>query len=627
MPDFGASIPPKVYQRFGYVDYSRRELAIEIARGLDAVGMQFHEATSTYNILDPSMATTSRPDNVNGNCASFFFTFPTAETFERRPAGAAAVQYRPCLVMAMGGGMDSSSYIGPTRAAGHIHLSIAIFPADQPPSIQNIITFNTLRNSPTAWRGLYQDYNDGSDMNLNRYISVPNHGSWKPYADSAMVNWVKPLQVKSLTIHLGPGGLIIAGGRADSPSDKTNISALFNYICVFGGKRIPNRARLPVNDPELSRVCPVLEWYAYTGGEATWGTVTGPTSTMRFVNLFAQYDTRDSLADGQGVYTYAYALDLADNRFGAISTFPSIISPRTIAGVARNVLSPVVLRPLTGYEGSDANYGYFYPRTSDGVYDLTSWEDMYYTDTFRTTDPSMPVGENTDPDTGDKWWGHYLTDASCMCAYKLGASYTAMSTLPVRSYGADVVHTYDFTNITVVSGQQIPAGAGIATPVTVTYTQAQGSLGTFTKPAGQNYFTSDIPYSNTAHAPCIEFEIDLPPGIDTRWVPVFNSSGFLRGGTMDNATYNYVNLEYYPNWLNNPGWGGIVTHLFASGANTGHASYNYAVLPPRMLSGAHANNSPATYKLRFRFRHYYYQYQPLVGFRLGDISISFRRWQ
>lgn len=632
MPDFGASIPAKVYQRFGYVNYTRRELAQELARALDAVGMVFHEATSSWNILDPATNVSAYTDQTNGQAGFFFFTFPTAETFERQAAGSAEiVQYKPCIVMVLGGGTDGVSYTQAVYPGVHIEFHLAMFRAtDGAPSMANAIGFNTLRNAPTAMRGFHAaTYSDAQAGDLNRYQSWPRLTYWKPYPGSAWTTVNQLLQVKSVTVHLGPGGLIIAGGAADNPADKANIASLFNYICVFGGKRVPNRARLPANDKELTRFCPVHEWFAGVYDSTYFTSADGPRSRIRFVDLFAQYGDRDSLADYQALYTEVHALDLFDQRYGTLGSFPTVISPRIIGGVARNILSPLVLVPRTGYETLTTTQGFFYPRTEDGVYDLQTWEDMYYTDTFRTSDPSLPLGENVDPDTGTKWWGHYLPVVANMCAYKLGASYDAMSTLPVRAYGTDVVHAYDFTNVTVVSGVANPVGNGLASAVTVTMVQISGSQGAFSKVAGQNYFESTFT-SSYPHSVGMEFEIDLPAGIDSRWLPVVNVSAYLRGGRADTPAQCFAQFDVRPNYANNPGWSGWQTIAYAAGSNTGHAMYTYAPRDPAALRAQSSNSDASVFKIRFRISHYITSNTSVTypqTFRVGDISLSFRRWQ
>lgn len=632
MATYGASIPAKVYRQLGYGVYTRHGLAHVLARALDYVGMRFLDALAPYNILDPANAESNDASHtVSGRAAIFVFDFPTSETFSLRFTGEVADRvYRPCFIMSLGGSQDTNTAINGNGVLISFHVGFR--PDAGTFGLSDIVTFNSLRNLPASFNGLADGgYANGNVEDLGRYFSCPSLGNWRPYSGGSYTLTTATLQVRHITVYLGPGGLMLCGGTNDQTQDKTGLFDLWNLWCYFGGERIPNRQRLPINDPELTRICPVIAAFGRTGatpasGDATWReTATySPVGISRPVLLAVQYGTRNSLADAQAVYAGLYALDLLDLRFGAVSTFPSNLSPRIVSTVPRNLLSPLVIAPFGGFESTGPGAtGKYYPHTDDGIYPLQTWEDMYYSPDFRTSDASLAIGEVTDPDTSVKWWGHWWNDWTCAVAFKLGASYDTTGTLPTKSYGTATVHTWDFSGVTVSDGVDIPAGAGIPSITNIDYFFTSGSVGAWAQVASQDYFESSIATA-TASQPSMDFVINWPAGVDQRYQIEVGFSAFLRGGQENNAAHSFeIQVESVSH---NTSTFVTVFTMQSAGANAGNASYNYTDRGAFRIPVGALNREG---KIRFRVRHIRTSTagtNPETA-RFGGLSLSFKRWQ
>lgn len=628
MATYGASIPAKVFRQFGFVNYTRHGLAHVIARALDYVGMKFCDAIAPYNILDPANAESSDVSHtVNTRAAIFVFDFPTTETFSLRFSGEAADRlYRPCFVMSLTGAQDSA--MGASVGGQLISFQVAFRPDRVNFSQSDLVTFNSLRASPAAFNGLADgSYNAGTICDVGRYFTMPSRTNWRPYSGGSYVTATNLLQVRHLCVYLGPGGLMLCGGSNDQTQDKSGLFDLWNTWVFFGGERIPNRQKLPINDPELTRICPAMQIFGNTSINATWrwsASYDPSTGGARVYGLAAQYADRNSLADGQVVAIDLNCLDLADLRFGQSASFPTLLSPQIVSNVPRNLLSPLVLNVYQGYETAGPGaLGKYFPMTSDGVYSLNSWENCYYSPSFRTSDASLTMGEITDPDTGLKWWGHWWNDFTNACAFKLGATYDTTATLPTKSYGASTIHTWDFSGVSVTDGVDVPAGAGIPAITNVDFFFTSGAVGPWAQVASNDYFESSITTA-TISSPSMDFVIDWPAGVDMTYQVELSFSAFLRGGVENNANHTmFVEAEVpYAN-------GSLYVTLFtmqAAGANAGNASYNYTNRGTfRLPVGSLGRDG----KIRFRVRHVRAATagtNPETA-RFGSLSLTFKKWQ
>jgi hypothetical protein len=632
MATYGASIPAKVYRQLGYDVYTRHRLAHVLARALDYVGMRFLDALAPYNILDPSNAELNDPSHtVSTRAAIFLFDFPSTETFGLRFAGEGSDRaYRPVFVLSLGGAQDATTAVSVNGAI--ISFQVGFRPDVVNFGLSDIVTFNSLRNSPTNFNGLSDGaYTSGNIADLGRYFSMPSLANWRPHSGGSFTTTTSTLQVRHINVYLGPGGLMLCGGTNDQTQDKNGLFDLWNFWCFFGGERIPNRQKLPINDPELTRICPVIPCYGKTGAnpgtaDATWriSATYSPVGTAAPQLLAVQTGARNSLADGQSAQAGLYALDLLDFRFASLSSFPTVVSPTIVANAPRNLLSPVIVRPLNGFETvGPGTTGKYYPVTDDGVYDLQTWEHLYYAANFRTSDASLSMGEVTDPDTGIKWWGHWWNDWTCACAFRLGASYDITGTLPTKSYGTATVHTWDFSGVSVVDGVNIPAGAGIPSITNVDFFFSSGSVGAWAQVASQDYFESSITTA-TASQPSMDFVIDWPAGVDQRRQIEVSFSAFLRGGQENNAAHT-LTVEVESVYHNASTFLTIFT-MQASGANAGNPSHNYTNRGTfRIPVGALGRDG----KIRFRVRHIRTSTagtNPETA-RFGGLSLSFRQWQ
>ncbi len=624
MATYGASIAPKVFRQTGYALYTRKGLAAQIARALDAVGMQFCDAIAPYNILDPTLSESSIGE-ASTEAAVFVFDFPTTEYFSLRWTNEAADrQYRPCFVMTT---CAATNITSAASASNWLGFHLAFRPNQKNFSLTDITSFNSLRNSPTIFHGLAESGGGFTTLDLGRQLGCPTMTSWKPYAAYALSNQLATMQVRNITAHLGPGGLFVSGGSNDQTQDKTGLFDLFNIVCFFGGERIPNRSKLSGSDPELPRFCPVMQLQAHTNNDVTWYDTRrqGPNDSRRVLSLAVQQGTRNSLQDGQAVYTPLYALDLLDKRLGDIATFPTYVSPTIVSSVPRNLLSPVVVVPRLGFTtSSPAPTGNYYPMTADGAASLQTWEDFYYAPSFRTSDPQLAIGEVTDPDTSIKWWGHWINDCSAAVAYKLGSSYTFLSTLPTKSYGGTITSTWDFSNVTVVSGVDIPIGTGIQSITNVSYAYISGTTGAFAQVTGpnQDYFQSSI--GLTLSNPSAVFLFDYPSSVDELYQVEVTFSAFLRGGQENNVNHT-LSLEYQTNTLDAATWQSFFS-MQSAGANTGNASWNYTNRGTfRLRLGAVGTNGKVKFRVNCN-RNSSSGTNPQLA-QVGGISLVFKKWQ
>lgn len=643
MGTYGASIPAKVFRETTATQYTRSAFATRIARALDAVGMIFLDAIAPYNILDPSNAEDNRTGGGSGpwtgnfavnNAASIFlFDFPTTEYFELLwNLEASTRQYRPCIALVLGNNNNNDTSASVQSVNIGIHLVVR--PNTNNFDLGNCYTFNRLRAAgPTSYVGLASSTtSNGGCVDLGRYLGMPNLTSWKPYSSYGGTPQ-SLLTVRSLCTYLGPGGLLIAAGTNSDAQDKTGLFDICNVVFPIAGERIPNRQKLSANDPELNRVCPVFQWFVKTSQTNTWySSLNGPLSICRFVHPAVQYSSRNSVQDGQSAYCDMYSLDNLDYRSGTVATFPhSVVSPVVISGTARNILSPLVVTPGTGFTTvGPGQFGRYYNVSSDGTIGLGTWTDYYYAPSFRTSDPSLPIGEVTDPDTGIKWWGHWASDFSSSCAFKLGASYTSLSVLPTKSYGSPTTVPWDFTIPTITTGVDIPIQTGIPSITKVDYVNISGGVGLWAKNSSANTFNSTSTVGSSK-SQAIQFEFDWPAGVDPSYQVEITFSAYLRGGIENNASYVLLLQFMTPNdylqtttLTDTASWSTLFT-MQSAGTNTGNSSYNYTNRGTFRCAFGGPRNGNGRIRLRFA-ANCSTGGSASNDARVGDISLIFKKW-
>lgn len=600
MSAYGQSIPAKAYLEYTTLSLTRQAFVNRICRMMDAVGMVYLESmelgrrtmANTTNLLDPANAEVHA--NASGFATSLLaFDYPTSETFVIK-----GIAYRPFVYIALDGqalaATASEAYMirqvnvrHGLRLAGPVFDWSACLNWNKLTGLTDMAGFlpSASQNTTYGMAGHttppYTDIHSGMGAAL---------ASWKISSSDATTPSAVLLTATRWFAYLGPAGFVLSVGSGDATAaqDKSSAFNIMNVMFLFGGARLPNRARAIGVDYNINRIDPIIFIPAYASASRY-------DAEGRMYHLLAvQHDLKSSVTDGQPVYCRLYNFDNADaylspepNRRVQMRPIPS---PRLVNGAGRHVLSRVVCLPVTGYTLFGAQYSYC-PYDDDYNISLHTWADAFTPLSVRFTDNRAPFGLLTDPDTGIPWWIHYWNAADTGIAL-LATGLTQISTLPTRAYGAAT--SYAFATIPGPLPAVTTVGQ-IASSPSALYAYLRYNSGT----TGQwtlsgNNLTSTILAATTSE-PVVRLEFDLPAGdVGDRWMLQFDAS--LRGGTENSASMP-LSVDVYDNFRLSgtiAGWTSIATYLPA-GVNTGHSSYTFSTrttVPLRIgPSGANTDTS------------------------------------
>lgn len=600
MSAYGQSIPAKVYLEYTTLSLTKQAFVNRICRMMDAVGMVYLESmelgrrtmTNTTNLLDPANS------EVHFNASSYAtsllaFDYPTSETFTIK-----GVSYRPFVYIALDGqalaSTASESYFARQVCVRHgLRVAGAVF------DWSACLNWNKLV-ARTDMAGFLPNPAQNQTYGMESHTTPPYTdlhsgmgaalATWKFSTSDATTPSGTLLTATRWFAYLGPAGLVLSVGSGDASAaqDKSSAFNIMNVMFLFGGARLPNRARAIGVDYNLNRIDPIIFTPAYANTSRT-------NTEGRLYHLLAvQYDLKSSIVDTQPAYCTLLNFDNADalvapepNKRTQMRPIPS---PRLVNGVGRHVLSRIVCLPISGYTTGGTQYSYC-PTDDDYNITLHTWADAFTALSVRLTDNRAPFGLLTDPDTGVPWWIHYWNAADAGVAL-LASGLTQISSLPTRSYSAST--TYTFASIPGPLPAVTTVGQ-IASSPSALYAYLRynsGSTGQWT--LSGNNLTSTI-LAGSVSVPVVRLEFDLPAGdVGDRWMLQFDAS--VRGGT-ENSASMVLSVDVFDNFRTGgtiAGWTSVATYVPA-GVNTGHANYTFATRTAVALrigpSGVNADTS------------------------------------
>lgn len=395
MTDYGQSIPNMVVQLTDQLDMTKSAFTHLFARMLVKVGMIFIPSWSTYDVLDP--ANKERGAAGQGNeVRNFFFDFPSSETFVID-----AIAYRPCMSI-YSHIRDNDPY-----ADGENVYRWGIQLGRRRADRRGISDFRT----STYYRGpsgslnfgnLQFNYNDsgyktGMAMRFKEgaeYDTVLP--KWRPFAASSQPSITYNRNFKNVYVYLGKAGLFcFVGSGLQGAAFGDALSAGI----MFAGGRIPGRARVPAQDPNLNRINPTLELPMFNGASTTdyWnGTylVNPLLGIQHDLTKVPEYTSR----------VHIFNLENIEQPISP-SPVPNVLrSPRLVNGSGAYILSRPVIIPQ--YQSN--NGGIFVgPVDSQitGSEVRPQWEDVFTAQSFRFGDRTVSTPqEYVDPLTSKLWF-------------------------------------------------------------------------------------------------------------------------------------------------------------------------------------------------------------------------------
>ena len=617
MSAYGQSIPVRIYRSFIRQDLNKNQTFDELAKILVAVGMRPIPNASLFELGTAGRGGTFDPYPtlfVSDSAADstvryriYAFDFPTDETFliDGKP-------YRPFVYLSTSGGnltqsTDATSY-------NRVTLFYGIRPATSKHfTFARVYTFDLFR---VNYAGEYDD-NWGMTMNTgpSSYGSGQMEGAhvkrtgWIHYSGENLANHVNLLTVNHWFAYLGPAGLVVALGTATSndDQDKSTLFNLMNVGLLFGGARIPNRARMPIADLNLNRIDPIVVMLGHeSGGVWNGNTPTGgnvdPTYTHYTALTAVQFDLKINLQSAQAVYARLYNLDNVDLPYPTSQAPTQILrpipSPRVVNGNARHVLSRLIYVVRHGCEVGGRDYTYC-PYDDDYNVEMNRWEDCFCALSVRFTDNRAPIGLYTDPDTSVPWWLHYWNVKDTGVAL-LATGATVLNTLPAFALGAPVTYPIDITGSTLTQSYLTTAtvlqagSASVPRMLGLNHRQSGSQTFYWQVVPGQNML--EIVSTNTsAQETVVELPIMLPENADTRLQYRLEFDASLVGGAENSATQCYLVIDVYESVNNATGAWLAVYQLLSAGANVGHASYTFSTRAPVGIAANHTAVAGADY--------------------------------
>lgn len=593
MTEYGQSIPPRWYRDVTPRQCTKVNMAWHVHRALLQVGMlpirswnPFDLELPQYEEFNPGSA---RSDLV------WYYDLPTNETFE-----IGGIPYRPVLCMVLHIASTGSGVLS-TNSESLLRFEYGHRRADRliRDDFSNLVRLHT--SSSNYGVGAYNSA-IGVSADLS-YASSSGWGAWyqnttwKTYAGSADANRQTLVAVGNIHVMLTGGGLVVQVGSGMSKTDSNDI---LSFSLVFGGARIPGRARIPSSDPNLNRINPVFvlphrvdsldasainywvdtlsyEDFTYLGVRpASWA-------------LGVQHDLKIARGTQAGYTTRPGAVRLEIFNLENIERplFPSPKaatqnSPRTYNGSAAHILQPMVYsQSRLKTDSTD-----FYQVQN---FDIRSqmapaWEDIWYCPKYRFADRTAPYGEYVDPVTNTNWFLFRASGINSMLAIDVEgvAKFSSFDISTIFNlqdtdyYNLNGGFTWTAGNPEAATASQT-AGSGITQAWTPTASVDEATcIMTTTGSSTWSFNITDPVYLETDTSYTIQLEI--------RWYSVS-----AQGNTTSNPMYLEYSSDNGSTWV-------IVQTIF----NTGNAAlpYNaYTMTPELPIWPSHDDA-----RIRFRIR-------------------------
>ena len=411
MTAYGQGITPKWYRDQGAKSFTKMGFASFMHRIFVELGMLPIHALNPFDL--GLLANAEYVVNTTRNDLVWFYDFPSVETWYVR-----GVPYRPVFCMYVGSAASSPPANYGTVVGNTFFFHFMYRRADR---VVRTDLFNRTRLHSNSW-GNYGlgDFNEALNESTEFGITDTCYGTykylenWKHYAASSDVNRTGFLNVKNLHVILGKGGLTVMVGTGTS---KTDCQDIFSFSIVFGGARIPGRARVPLSDPNLNLACPVfmMPHHAASGGYISGSEAVSGVSLSGVHPVASLLGVQHDLKIGFGNSTAALAgawpgavraplfnLENIERPIYPICASDTKSSPRTLPSGGSHILQPIVYSTQYTVTNVLDYVGPLDPTIRSEV--TPPWADVWMVPKFRFGDRTAPYGEFVDPTTGLNWF-------------------------------------------------------------------------------------------------------------------------------------------------------------------------------------------------------------------------------
>jgi hypothetical protein len=410
MTKFGADLVPKIYRNRTARQLTQWELVRELIGALKAVGMKpyrhpeltrFREDYEDDDIFD-IYSNISSSDYATQ--FTFVFDFPDDHTVVSN-----GIPWKPCFIIHMGLHQyrDSTS----SNAFSDLALMTGMRRQDTDWYTEDRIREELILNFGRSYYDMNRMWYGGSSYTQNAFSGTQYGGTRinnnQASPGSQAEYWSsKRYPVGNMEVVLGPGGLHVQVGSGFRKSDCNN------HLCLsalFGGERIPGRARAPEDDPDIDMTAHVFHtawdsetatstWYHFHAGSSSQYRPRGLTFGRQYTNPYTgaqQFSLGLFQAD---FYNYENINRLGQDDYGRADP-----SPRKMGNTSYHALIPMVsIIKHTTHNSNDDEY-YTTKRQSDQA-SVPLWEECYYHDSFVFSDGVAPYGIYSDPATADDWF-------------------------------------------------------------------------------------------------------------------------------------------------------------------------------------------------------------------------------
>lgn len=357
----------------------------------------------------------------------FWYDYPSAETFQVN-----GITYRPILMVTCPLDMTDGSNQGSNQTA--ITISSGYRRADR-----------IMRGDLTPWTRLYVSASNYGGLLTTSALTAGHEGmrvvlwNWKINAASVNATYNQTLAVANFHVILGRGGLVIQVGSGVGKSDSNDV---LSCAFLFGGARIPGRARVPEDDSNLNRINPVMPLALTTQSTSYfYQTSFGADDVTLFGARLSSYVMgmqHDLLPSLNGVMAHLFNLENIERPLLPVSSVDTKESPRNVGGTGAHILQRIVYLTWNEINAAAALFGPMRPSIRSQP--VPTWEDLWTFPAVRAADRTAPYGEYVDPVTGTNWFMLRASNVQSMLAFevegiiKLGAFVTTADTLASSSY-------------------------------------------------------------------------------------------------------------------------------------------------------------------------------------------------
>ena len=417
MTEYGQSIPPRWFRDTTVKLFTRMNFAHYIHRALMQVGMIPIRSWNPFDLELPANADV----NPLGDRSDYiwFYDFPTSESFT-----VDGIAYRPILVMTTL--ITYTGAISANQSSANTRFCLALRRAGDLAK-NNLVwwTRNYENASPNFGFGTHNStLTDTGTGNVNTGDSNGEYSGngailtktdWKMFAASSEPSRQSLLAVRNFHVILGKGGLTVQVGSGLGRNDSND---LLSFSAVFGGARIPGRARIPAQDPNLNLMNPIV-WlpHASTNVSSTHFYKTGLAyegisySGVKFssVVLGIQHDLKIPRGSATGftsqpggAFLELFNLENIERPMFPVYATDTKNSPRNSLFGGVHILQPIVYTQVSDRAGVQ---GFVQVQDFNIRSEIApTWFDIWYVPKFRISDRTAPIGEYVDPDTNLNWF-------------------------------------------------------------------------------------------------------------------------------------------------------------------------------------------------------------------------------